>query len=78
MGRWFGYRPRYEDICKIYLTEFLIDDFREYYEAEEELREQLFNMKEKDMGPTLSGLQVSMRSPAAANKLRDRLNEKIN
>ena len=33
MGRWFGYRPRYEDVCRLYLTEFLLDDFREYYEA---------------------------------------------
>ena len=29
MGRWFGYRPGYLDLCRIYTTYGLIENFRE-------------------------------------------------
>lgn len=70
MGRWFGYRPRYDDICKIYLNQFLLEDFREYYEAEESLRNQFRLMDTKEMLPTDFGLKVPMRNPTASNKAR--------
>ena len=70
MGRWFGYRPRYEDICRLYLTEFLLDDFREYYEAEEDLRNQLLKMDRKGLTPTEFGLMIKMKRPTAPNKSR--------
>ena len=70
MGRWFGYRPRYEDVCRLYLTEFLLDDFREYYEAEEDLRNQLFSMDRKGLTPTEFGLMIKMKRPAASNRMR--------
>ena len=71
MGRWFGYRPRYDDICKLYLTEFLLDDFREYYEAEEDLRDQLFNMDRRGLSPEEFGLRVkNLDRPVANNRMR--------
>ena len=77
MGRWFGYRPRYDDICRLYLSEFLLDDFREYYEAEEDLRSQLLQMDRKGLTPTEFGLKIRMKKPTAPNKMiqtkRDRI-----
>jgi len=71
MGRWFGYRPRYDDICKLYLTEFLLDDFREYYEAEEDLRDQLFNMNRQGLTPNEFGLRIkNLDRPVARNRMR--------
>ena len=70
MGRWFGYRQRYEDICKIYLNEFLLEDFREYYEAEESLRNQFRQMERKEILPTDFGLKVPMKNPTSPNKAR--------
>ena len=78
MGRWFGYRPRYEDICRLYLTEFLLDDFREYYEAEEDLRNQLLKMDRKGLTPTEVGLMIKMKRPTAPNKSRHTERHRIN
>ena len=38
MGRWFGYRPGYENLCRIHAAEGLIDDFEYVSESVEELR----------------------------------------
>lgn len=70
MGRWFGYRPRYDDICKLYLTPFVLDDFRQYYEDEEDLRTQLFSMERKGLDPTQFGLMVKQKQPTARNRMR--------
>src|SRR5439155_26038520 len=41
MGRWFGYRPRYADLCRVYTTPALYSAFREIALAMEELRSDL-------------------------------------
>lgn len=38
MGRWFGYRPRYLDLCRLYTTPELIEWFGHITVASEELR----------------------------------------
>jgi hypothetical protein len=38
MGRWFGYRPGYLDLCRLYTTEELIRWYRHITAASEELR----------------------------------------
>lgn len=58
MGRWFGYRPGYEDICKIYLPEASIDSFGQIIEATEDLIDDLKRMKEANMTPNDFGLAV--------------------
>ncbi len=37
MGRWFGYRPGYADLCRLYTTPELIDWYRDITVANEEL-----------------------------------------
>jgi hypothetical protein len=40
MGRWFGYRPGYLDLCRLYTTNELLEWFRHIADASEELREE--------------------------------------
>lgn len=60
MGRWFGYRPKFEDLCRIYTNTTLISYFRSILEATEELREELNHMSELKMTPREFGLKVKV------------------
>lgn len=44
MGRWFGYRPRFLDLCRLYTTNDMMDWFGHIAEASEELREDFDRM----------------------------------
>ena len=41
MGRWFGYRDGYIDVCRLYTPTELIEWFGHIAEAAEELRQEL-------------------------------------
>jgi len=58
MGRWFGYRPGYEDLCRIYLTPELKTWFRHIAEADEELRSEFEYMSSTGRTPKQYGLRV--------------------
>lgn len=58
MGRWFGYRPGYLDLCRIYTTEELIDWFGHIAVASEELREEFDLMVTSGGTPRDYGLKV--------------------
>ncbi len=62
MGRWFGYRPRYADLCRVYTTGHLYNAFREIALAMDELRTDLDYMETLDAKPIDFGLRV--RSPS--------------
>jgi hypothetical protein len=63
MGRWFGYRPGYEDLCRLYTTSDLRDWYREITAASEELREDFDDMVAMKCTPEDYGLRVR-QSPA--------------
>jgi len=74
MGRWFGYRPGYEKLCRIHITEDMRDDFQQVSEAVEELRNDLIRMERMGITPDKFGLKVR-QSPTgiaitAANKMQ--------
>ncbi len=75
MGRWFGYRSGYEDLCRIYLHEDAIDWYGYIADKTEELRQQIYLMRRKKMSPSEFGLYVE-RHPdrelliTSANKMR--------
>ena len=58
MGRWFGYRPGYLDLCRLFTT----DDLRKWYRhialAEVELRREFDRMKAAGLTPRRYGLRV--------------------
>ena len=75
MGRWFGYRPGYVDLCRLYTT----DELREFYShitmATEELRQEFDLMADRGMTPSDFGLRVRSHPAGlvitAANKMRN-------
>ncbi len=74
MGRWFGYRPGFEKLCRIHATKDLIDDFAAVSESVEELRTDFRRMAFLNKTPYEFGLKVR-QSPTgiaitAANKMR--------
>jgi hypothetical protein len=74
MGRWFGYRPRYADLCRVYTTPGLYSAFREIALAIDDLRADLDRMALANRTPEDFGLRVRTPSDGllitAGNKLR--------
>ncbi len=62
MGRWFGYRPGYVDLCRVYTPAGLKSAFREISFAMEELRNDLNYMADAKRRPIDFGLRV--RNPS--------------
>lgn len=58
MGRWFGYRPGYLDLCRLYTTDELVDWYRHIAFASEELRREFEIMAEAGKTPSEYGLRV--------------------
>ncbi|MGW5364479.1 Z1 domain-containing protein [Actinopolymorpha pittospori] len=74
MGRWFGYRPGYEDVCRLYTTPALEAAYVEVTSATDELRREVEEMATLDLTPREFGLKVRSSSLGlaitAANKMR--------
>ena len=58
MGRWFGYRPGYIDLCRLYTTDNLVEWFEHIGNASEELREEFDFMAASAATPREYGLKV--------------------
>jgi hypothetical protein len=58
MGRWFGYRPGYLDLCRLFTTTQLIDWYRHIALAETELRREFDYMVAAGLSPEKYGLRV--------------------
>ncbi|MGE0638849.1 MAG: Z1 domain-containing protein [Thermoanaerobaculia bacterium] len=58
MGRWFGYRPGYLDLCRLFTTRNLADWYRHIALAETELRREFDYMVAAGMTPRNYGLRV--------------------
>ncbi|MCB1806877.1 MAG: Z1 domain-containing protein [Candidatus Competibacteraceae bacterium] len=74
MGRWFGYRPGFEDLCRIYLSQDSISWYAHIAEASDELRQQIRRMRLQNLSPREFGLYVKAHPDSllitAANKMR--------
>jgi hypothetical protein len=58
MGRWFGYRPGYADLCRLYTTNELAGWYRHIALASEELRREFEHMASIQGTPRDYGLRV--------------------
>ncbi|GAA3756089.1 hypothetical protein GCM10022240_06200 [Microbacterium kribbense] len=58
MGRWFGYRPGYDDLVRIWMPESTEADFVWSAEVTHELRDLLIEMRAKELTPRDFGLRV--------------------
>jgi Z1 domain-containing protein len=74
MGRWFGYRRGYEDLCRLFTTKSLYHAYQEITAADDELRHDFEEMSALGETPTTFGLKVRASSAGlvvtAANKRR--------
>lgn len=58
MGRWFGYRPGYLDLCRLYTTSDLVEWFGHIADAAEELRQEFDTMAKIHATPETYGMKV--------------------
>lgn len=58
MGRWFGYRPGYLDLCRLYTTSDLVEWFSHIADAAEELRQEFDTMSKVHATPENYGMRV--------------------
>ncbi len=74
MSRWFGYRPGFEDICRVHLPQGSINWYSHIARASEELRQQIRRMRKVGLSPKDFGLYVQSHPDSllvtAANKMR--------
>lgn len=73
MGRWFGYRDGYEDICRLWIDDEVALWFRDIADAIDELRFDLAEMASRKLEPKDFGLAVrchpgAMMTVTARNK----------
>lgn len=74
MGRWFGYRGGYEDLCRLYIPKTSRDHYVKTTEAISELRDELQVMQDLGKTPAEFGLKIRSHPQAlaitAANKMK--------
>lgn len=58
MGRWFGYRPGYDDLCRVWMPEEAEGWYAHIAESIEELRDELRSMEAVGATPEQFGLKV--------------------
>ncbi|MGL2003381.1 Z1 domain-containing protein [Enterococcus faecalis] len=58
MGRWFGYRNGYKDLCKIFMERDVISDFKFIAMATQELKEDLEINSKRGLTPMQFGIKV--------------------
>ena len=78
MGRWFGYRLGYVDLCRLYTSEELRESYEHITMATEELRQEFDQMAAREMSPIEFGLRVRSHPAGlmitAAGKMRNGTN----
>lgn len=65
MGRWFGYRTGYEDLCRVFLTEDAADNYRNIIMATDDLFEDFRIMADAKRTPYEFGLAVKQYPDSA-------------
>lgn len=74
MGRWFGYRPGFEDLCRVHLSRDSINWYSHIADAAEELVQQVKRMRRDRLSPKDFGFYVRSHPDSllitAANKMR--------
>ncbi len=58
MGRWFGYRTGYADLCRIWMSEESVEWYRHISDATDELRDEVKRYEDSDLTPKDFGLRV--------------------
>lgn len=75
MGRWFGHRPRYEDLTRVWMDANVVEHFSYVAGVSQDLRSSVAEMRDFNMTPREFGLKIRLHPEAsflitAANKQR--------
>ena len=73
MGRWFGYRPEYDDLCRVWMPEEAEGWYAHVAESIEELREELRRMEAAGATPEEFGLRVRSHPAALIVTARNKM-----
>lgn len=73
MGRWFGFRPNYQSLTRIFITERALTFFRWLTRVEREIREEAVRFENESLDPREFGIKILTHPEmkvTAANKSR--------
>lgn len=73
MGRWFGYRPGYEDLCRVWMPADGVGWYAHIHEAMEDLQAQLKRMELVKATPEQFGLAVRSHPEALIVTARNKM-----
>lgn len=73
MGRWFGYRPGYEDLCRVWMPADGVGWYAHIHEAMEDLQAQLKRMELARATPEQFGLAVRSHPEALIVTARNKM-----
>jgi hypothetical protein len=73
MGRWFGYRPGYEDLCRVWIPADGVGWYAHIHEAMEDLQSQLKRMELAKATPEQFGLAVRSHPEALVVTARNKM-----
>jgi hypothetical protein len=73
MGRWFGYRSNYEDLCRIWIPQEAASWYAHIAEATEELHHELKRMEQANATPEQFGLAVRSHPSALMVTARNKM-----
>lgn len=73
MGRWFGYRGGYEDLCRIWMPDEAIEWYSFIANATEELHQELKIMERAKATPSMFGLAVRSHPSALMITARNKM-----
>jgi hypothetical protein len=73
MGRWFGYRPGYEDLQRIWMQTSLGEEFKFLALVEEEIRQDIRHMERMKVTPRQLGVRVRAHPGRLAIVARNRM-----
>ena len=81
MGRWFGYRDAYDDLCRVWMPQEAQGWYEHIAESNAELREELARMQRVNATPREFGLKVRSHPDAlvvtARNKMGSGMAQKV-
>lgn len=80
MGRWFGYRNGWIDLCRIYTSPSIINDFINAGIATEQFKQDIEEMNSLKLTPAQFGLKVMYSprlAPTSSSKMRTATKQKI-
>lgn len=73
MARWFGYRPGYSDLCRLWITDDMCSAYQHSLATLDDLRIDLKEMERQKLTPRQFGISVKLHPEALAITARNKM-----